>query len=411
MRLYQSEIVLELKKTIDIEKLFFAVLFLLSATFIILPTKLIASEGQEVAKAITVRGDVQVKLENGETFGLEEGSWLPEGASVITANRSFAKLLFSDRSQMNVAPNSEMMIEQFNQDDPGMINLVRGRIRSKVTRNYLDTEEESEDSKLFIKTRNAAMGVRGTDFLVEHSPNQNSTNLVTFQGSVAMVNLPEGAPQSNNPRALDAQLNSTAAVRVTQGQASSVRQNSNASAPRPVPPQQMERILSDPSLSMDEEELSSGQQAEEMEAMADTAQEEDEAQSEVATEDLVSDSGDQDDESSEESGSGGSARIPPGMDEQMFTSESEDIASNLGEEDTQRAPASDNILATDTSTSTNTSSTALQSGDSTTNQIAMDEITQQIEDTRREQEDYIRDQIEETVQESRTRVQFILERN
>lgn len=374
-----------------------------------------ASE-DEVAKAIVVRGEVKVTLPSGDVIALEEGQWLPQGASIETAQRSFAKFLFIDRSQMNLAPNSEMTIESFSETDPGMISLMKGRLRSQVTRNYMDTAKDDEsDSKLFIKTKNAAMGIRGTDFLVTHNPAQNSTGLVTFTGSVAMVRMDEQGMANQNARALDNHLNSARAVRVNQGQVSSVRAGSEAAPPRPAPPEVRERADQDPSLSFEggddqvsqasesDQGLSEPEQVGDSEEVAEQSEgQEQQDQEEVIA---VTDS----EESSADSGEEEQptrSRIPPGVDEETFTSESESLQGIDVEEDGSRAPASIDSDGNDQPSRTLSSRTS----DSFYQDSGSVDYDDYINDLRREQDDYIREAIEETVHESHTRIRFILEK-
>jgi hypothetical protein len=98
------------------------------------------------------------------------------------------KLIFIDKSQMNIGPSSEMKIESFSGKESGVIDLVKGKIRSQVTKDYLQIKEKDK-SKLFIKTQNAVMGIRGTDFMI--STNGTNTATVLFEGEVVFNKLPE----------------------------------------------------------------------------------------------------------------------------------------------------------------------------------------------------------------------------
>lgn len=96
------------------------------------------------------------------------------------------KLIFIDKSQMNIGPNSEMKIEKFDGKDSGVIDLVKGKIRSQVTKDYLQIQDRDK-SKLFIKTPNAVMGIRGTDFMI--ATNGKNTSAVLFEGEVVFNRL------------------------------------------------------------------------------------------------------------------------------------------------------------------------------------------------------------------------------
>jgi hypothetical protein len=147
-------------------------------------TTLAFGQSKKVAVVKIVRGEVDV-MTLGKTLKLKVEDWVEEGSVVKTADKSFAKLIFIDKSQMNIGPNSEMKIEKFSGNDSGVIDLVKGKIRSQVTKDYLQMNKDK--SKLFIKTPNAVMGIRGTDFMI--STNGKNTAAILFEGEVVFNKL------------------------------------------------------------------------------------------------------------------------------------------------------------------------------------------------------------------------------
>jgi hypothetical protein len=139
---------------------------------------------KKVAVVKLLKGDVDV-LTLGKTMKLKLADWVEEGSVVKTGEKSFVKIVFMDKSQMNIGPSSEMKIEKFGDKDSGVIDLVKGKIRSQVTKDYLKMDRNK--SKLFIKTANAVMGVRGTDFLI--STNGQTTSTVLFEGAISFNKL------------------------------------------------------------------------------------------------------------------------------------------------------------------------------------------------------------------------------
>jgi hypothetical protein len=141
----------------------------------------------KVAVVKMMRGKVEA-LTLGKSAPLKVDDWVEEGAVVKTGEKSFAKLIFTDKSQMNVGPSSELKIEKFSDKEAGVIDVVKGKIRSQVTKDYLQMKDQDK-SKLFIKTKNAVMGVRGTDFMI--TTNGQNTATVLFEGQVVFNHLPE----------------------------------------------------------------------------------------------------------------------------------------------------------------------------------------------------------------------------
>lgn len=194
-----------------------------------------------VAKIIILKGDVKA-LVNGKLTPLKKGSWLQEGSVVQTADKSFAKLLFIDKSTMNVAPKSEMKIENFPKSEAGIITLMKGQIRSKVTKNYMDMKDKNK-SKLFIKTKSAAMGVRGTDFQVNFNPINEATSLITFSGAVAMAKIEAAMAREFKQVFLERVVSSDQAVMVRKGTfAGSSPGLQRATTPVKISPVQLETL-------------------------------------------------------------------------------------------------------------------------------------------------------------------------
>lgn len=147
--------------------------------------------GKNVAIVKLSRGTASVTGPDGKTENIKKGMWVEEGAIIKTAPKSFVKLSFIDKSSMNVGPKSELKIEKFSKKDAGVINVLTGKIRSKVTKDYLQMDKEK--SKLFVKSKNAVMGVRGTDFMFSTNRKTGNTTTVLFEGSIVFNKLPKGA--------------------------------------------------------------------------------------------------------------------------------------------------------------------------------------------------------------------------
>ncbi|EPZ49920.1 sigma factor regulatory protein, FecR/PupR family [Bacteriovorax sp. BAL6_X] len=204
-------------------------LIILSIAILANLSTLNANSENGVAKVMKVRGKVfysQTKKP------LAKGDWVPEGAKITTKARSFVKLLFIDKSNLTLGANSEVEVEQFPKKKAGIINLINGQLRSKVSKNYLQIDKKK--SKLFIKTKTAAMGVRGTDFQVNYNPANNNTTLITFEGAVAMGSLSSFKKTRFLQDRLEKVVSSPTSVMVRQGQLSGVMPNVDSKPIEPV---------------------------------------------------------------------------------------------------------------------------------------------------------------------------------
>lgn len=120
-----------------------------------------------------------------EASNLQLGSTVSKDASILTMEKSFVQITLQDKTTINLGPKSKIILDQSPVDDlgeVGIVNLMMGKIRSEVTHKQVRGKE-----KLFIKTRTAALGVRGTDFQTIYNPENKITSLITFDGKVAMA--------------------------------------------------------------------------------------------------------------------------------------------------------------------------------------------------------------------------------
>jgi hypothetical protein len=141
-----------------------------------------AEKSKNVAVVQFVRGDVKVKDPDKGIIPIKKGVWIKEGSVVKTGARSVAKLRFIDKSTMNVGPNSEMKVEKFDKSEAGVIEVLSGKIRSQVSKNYMDMKKGK--SKLFVKSKSAVMGIRGTDFIFAANKKNGHASAILFEGSV-----------------------------------------------------------------------------------------------------------------------------------------------------------------------------------------------------------------------------------
>lgn len=157
-------------------------------TLFFLFTCLAAGEAPEKNVAIVkvLRGKAIAVSKQGSQ-ALKRGMWLREGSVVKTEARSFVRLGFIDKSTMNVGPKSEMKIEKFSGNEASVINVLSGKIRAEVSKNYLNIDKNK--SKMFVKSKAAVMGIRGTDFIFSANEKTGAATAVLFEGSVVFNKL------------------------------------------------------------------------------------------------------------------------------------------------------------------------------------------------------------------------------
>ncbi|MFW5887646.1 MAG: FecR family protein [Bacteriovoracia bacterium] len=200
----------------------------------------------KAAKIVIMRGKVSVSNDGKKFSSAQKNQWLNEGTIIQTQKGSFAKLLYMDKTQVSVGPNSSAKIVTAPQEgQKGLVNLVKGKIRSAVVRNPM---ADGKENKFFIKTKSAAMGVRGTDFSVIYNDQNNVTSTITYEGEVKMISLGQNAPIDQ--AGLNQMLNSPTAVSVRQGQFSNINpQGSNTTTiPTKLNPAQFNSLKNNASM-------------------------------------------------------------------------------------------------------------------------------------------------------------------
>ena len=157
----------------------------------------------QTAKVLVVKGKVTKLIPNTvEASSVKRGDLLPEDTSVLTGEKSFIRLRFSDKSTMNLGPNSKVVITKLPEKKANMVNLLTGMIKAEVKKK---TKKESK-TKLVIQTRTAVMGVRGTKFQAMYNAENKATSLVTVEGKVAMAkqeSIKAVIAKSEKPKTLD----------------------------------------------------------------------------------------------------------------------------------------------------------------------------------------------------------------
>ena len=135
---------------------------------------------QDVAKVIFIKGTAtELKPGHGKATPIIKNQTLQEDSSVLTHEKSVLKIHFFDGSQTTLGPNSKFIIKKSDPSQGSILGLLKGTIRTQLNK--------SDNKKLFIQTRTAALGVRGTDFQAIYNPEIYITSLVTYSGRVAMA--------------------------------------------------------------------------------------------------------------------------------------------------------------------------------------------------------------------------------
>ncbi|HEY1847971.1 MAG TPA: FecR domain-containing protein, partial [Opitutaceae bacterium] len=150
--------------------------------------------------AARVQGHVEaVSKVDGKSRVLKDGDALSEQTTVVTAPGSSVILVFSNGATVNVASDSNLDIEQFDQDpfageikpselkaevgtSTTRLNLTRGELVGKVV--HLNVDHGSEFT---VQTPVGAAGIRGTTFKIVFRPGPNGKTFFSITTSEGQV--------------------------------------------------------------------------------------------------------------------------------------------------------------------------------------------------------------------------------
>lgn len=125
------------------------------------PAKVFASVAGEVVFSV---GNAQVLPRD---LQLQRGLSLYEGDVIVTDAGAHVHVRFSDGALLSVRPNSRLTIERYRYQ-PGLLgeNAVKFRLENGTARSITGKAGEESKHRFRLNTPVAAIGVRGTDFVV-----------------------------------------------------------------------------------------------------------------------------------------------------------------------------------------------------------------------------------------------------
>lgn len=130
----------------------------------LMASSVVWAQEDSAGMVVASRGEV-IALSNGGSRELKQGDFIYVNDEILTSDRSFAVLQFTDGAKVTVRPDSTLIIEQYlyagNAEDEATLNLVSGGLRV-ITGAMAKTNPENYK----VRTPVALMGVRGTEFSI-----------------------------------------------------------------------------------------------------------------------------------------------------------------------------------------------------------------------------------------------------
>lgn len=139
-----------------------------------------------VGEVSLVLGEAHRLSKTGVRESLRRGSEIFVGDQINTRSNGHVHVHFVDDALVSVRPNSQLLIQlyNYNADDPAS-SAVKFELNEGVTRAISGEAAKSARDRFRLNTPIAAIGVRGTDFVV--SASASTTRALVNEGSIIMA--------------------------------------------------------------------------------------------------------------------------------------------------------------------------------------------------------------------------------
>ncbi len=155
---------------------------ILPGTRILIPVSMLKQQPVP-AIVIAVSGEASLLRANGEQEIITTGAKLYSGDRVVTADAQSLRMQFADKSELQVLPNTVVVLDKLSHHkQTGMVD-TRIRLNSGSVNTWV--EKLKPDSRYEIKTPAAVTAVRGTAYRVSTDASQISRAMVT-EGNVGV---------------------------------------------------------------------------------------------------------------------------------------------------------------------------------------------------------------------------------
>jgi hypothetical protein len=139
---------------------------------------------QQVGTATAVNPNSESTPPGGSTITLKVGSRILHKERIHTSPTGSVQLLFVDQSTLNIAPNTNLLIDEFVYDPAS----GSGHMLTKLTQGTLQYigGKLSHQGAVTIDTPAATIGIRGGTATVDHGT--NGTHAININGTLTIVN-------------------------------------------------------------------------------------------------------------------------------------------------------------------------------------------------------------------------------
>lgn len=156
------------------------------------------SQATIVGEATLVIGVARVVSAAGQVVPVEKGAAIRVGDRIETGTGGHVHVRFVDGGRVSVRPISRLQIESYaHSSDRPALSAIKFRLDEGVVRSITGSWGEAARDRFRLNTPMAAIGVKGTDFIVQSG--SESTLVSVYSGAVLMAPLAGGCQATLGP--------------------------------------------------------------------------------------------------------------------------------------------------------------------------------------------------------------------
>lgn len=157
-----------------------------------------STQPDTVGEATLVIGQAKLVGADGVTRMVDRGTAIRVGDRVETGVGGHVHLRFVDGGRLSVRPSSRLQVENYNRnlEQPGL-TAIKFRLDEGVVRSITGAWGEAARDRFRLNTPVAAIGVKGTDFVVQSSA--TNTQATVYTGAIVLSPLSAACQDSLGP--------------------------------------------------------------------------------------------------------------------------------------------------------------------------------------------------------------------
>lgn len=151
-----------------------------------------------VGEASMTIGSVKATSADGVARSLERGSPIRVGDKIETGEGGHVHIRFVDGGRLSVRPSSRLQVENYARStDTSTLTAIKFRLDEGVVRSITGSWGEAARDRFRLNTPVAAIGIKGTDFVVK--TDVNNTLASVYAGAIMLTPLANGCLASLGP--------------------------------------------------------------------------------------------------------------------------------------------------------------------------------------------------------------------